>query len=96
MPYELNEADSTLQLSGELDLNDVPELRAAVEQFAGDSLTVLASDVAYMDSSVLSTLLLARKQCAGRGGKLVIKAPSDIVRSLLTSSQLDRVLTIED
>jgi anti-anti-sigma factor len=52
------------------------------------------SRVRFVDSSGLSSILIANRLCKNSGGNLVLCAVSDNVHKLIKISQLDSILTI--
>jgi len=52
------------------------------------------SKVRFVDSSGLSSILIANRLCKNSGGTLVLCAVSDNVNKLIKISQLDSILTI--
>ncbi|MDX2191311.1 MAG: STAS domain-containing protein [Bacteroidota bacterium] len=52
------------------------------------------TEVKYVDSSGLSSILFANRVCEGEGGIFVIYGLSDSVKKLITIAQLDKVLNI--
>ena len=52
------------------------------------------SKVKYIDSSGLSSILLAYKLCKSRNGILVICGACDAVKTLIKISQLDSILSL--
>jgi anti-anti-sigma factor len=52
------------------------------------------SRVRFVDSSGLSSILIANRLCKNSGGNLILCAVSDNVHKLIKISQLDSILTI--
>ena len=83
---------------GEVDLYSSPKLREAILKGAksgGGALGVDLSNVSYMDSSGVATLVEGLK-AAGGPGNFVLVAPSHSVMKVLQLSRLDAVFDIRD
>ena len=80
-------ADSVLlRISGELDLVSEPQLNHALEQTAGRDATLDLSELAFMDSTGLRTLLEAH---SGEGGERIsFVAGNDHVQGVFRLSGL--------
>ena len=75
-----------LVLVGELDPHTAPILRSSVDDAVSDATTTLVLDVAglqFIDSSGLRVIISAHKTMDERGGRLVLRAPTDNTRRLL-------------
>ena len=75
-----------LVLIGELDPHTAPILRSSVDDALSDATTTLVLDVAglqFIDSSGLRVIISAHKTMDKRGGRLVLRAPTDNTRRLL-------------
>ena len=78
-----------LVLVGELDPHTAPILRSSVDDAVSDATTTLVLDVAglqFIDSSGLRVIISAHKVMADKGGRLVLRAPTDNTRRLLAGS----------
>jgi anti-sigma B factor antagonist len=89
---------SVISVGGDVDLYSSPRLRDAVFAEIDSAVTRLAidlSEVRYMDSSGVATLVegLQRAKAAGAGFKLI--APSPKVMQVLEMTRLDSVFEIE-
>jgi anti-anti-sigma factor len=70
-----------VRLSGEVDVAAAGALRARVDAAAAGPLVFELSGVTFVDSSGLRELLRARKECARRGGRLVLAGvPPSVAR----------------
>lgn len=88
----------TLLVKGEVDLYSSPELRTSITKSIprqGGILAVDLSEVAYMDSSGVATLVEALRTCRDKETSFLIKHPSHQVRKVLELSRLDTVFDIE-
>jgi anti-sigma B factor antagonist len=68
----------TLKLAGEFDLSNNHELEQAISEAidAGTRHFIIdLSGVTFLDGTTLNTLVLARKRCARRNGRLVLVRP---------------------
>jgi anti-sigma B factor antagonist len=74
---------AVIVLEGELDIAAAPELRRAVDEFAGTGLVLDFHRTTFIDSAVLKELLRARAELAGRGVALVLAGVPTPVRRLM-------------
>lgn len=84
---------------GEVDLARSPSLRHRLMEVIGAGPTKLIlnlTDVPYMDSSGVATLVEALQQCRGRNAELILAAMQPRVRSVFEIARLDTVFTICD
>jgi anti-anti-sigma factor len=82
-----------LRVSGELDLVSEPQLTAALEQTAGQSTRIDLTELAFMDSTGLRTLLGAARTYPG----LTLNGPLEPpVRRLLELTQTLAILPFKD
>lgn len=82
---------------GEIDLSCAATLRQRLSQIQHDQprkLIIDLSEVPYMDSSGVATLVEAMQIARRRGGKLVLCALQDKVRSIFEIARLDMVFSI--
>ena len=88
-----------LQPIGDIDLSRAPAFRRrlADAQASGPSrLVVDLSEVPYMDSSGVATLIEAMQRARSGKQTLVIAAPQHRVKSIFEIARLDSVFTITD
>jgi len=85
-----------VSVTGELDLASVPELRAALEATAQRSRPVVVdvSEVSFIDSTALATLLRSSDELTAGGVRVVVACPAGPVRRLLTMTSLDHRLNL--
>jgi anti-anti-sigma factor len=87
-----------VRLAGELDLYNSEEVGTALEQLAGESpprLVVDLGEVTFVDSTILGTLVEAKKRLPeGTGFRLA--APNAAVRRVLEVSGLDRHFDVRE
>ena len=84
-------------LTGEVDLNTSPQLRARLHEIieAGfGRLIIDLAGVAYMDSSGVGTLVEFKRKVERQGGSVVLARPQARVRSVFEITQLDKFFTI--
>jgi anti-sigma B factor antagonist len=90
--------DTTIvQPQGEIDLSRAPSLRSqltAIQAKRPRKLIIDLAGVPYMDSSGVATLVEAMQNARKSGGKLVLAAMQDRVRSIFEIARLDMVFTI--
>jgi anti-anti-sigma factor len=87
-----------LVLAGELDPHTAPVLRDRIEESLADETSVLVLDVGglrFIDSSGLRVIIGAHKDMAGRGGRLVLRSPTETTRRLLDITGLVDHLEID-
>ena len=86
-----------VHVRGELDLATSPELEEALrrEIGAGRRVVVDLSDVAFIDSTGLNTLIAALRACDAKGGALTVSPtlPSQ-VRRVLEITGLNKLLPL--
>jgi anti-sigma B factor antagonist len=87
----------TLQPVGEVDLSTSPALRDAILAAikAQDSVGVDLSQVEYMDSSGVATLVEGLKACADKK-KFTLLSPSEPVMKVLKLARLDGLFRIQE
>lgn len=95
-----NEQDGRyiIKVSGEVDLYSSPELRNAVIKAisaAKGAVCVDLSEVPYMDSSGVATLVEGLKSASHAKRSFVILSPSTPVMKVLQLSRLDSVFEIQ-
>ena len=85
-----------LRIHGELDISTADQLRSAVGPHLGSGGTVELdlSRVTFCDSTGLAVLVGFHKRLAAAGGALVLYAPVQRVRHLLTITGLSRVFRV--
>jgi anti-anti-sigma factor len=81
---------------GEIDFSRSRELRESLSAFvrASARLILNLSNVHWMDSTALATLVAARRQLAENRGRLRLCCLNPRVRSLIEITQLNRVFEI--
>lgn len=91
--------EAVLEVGGELDPHTAAELTAALGPLLAsngpDTVVLDLQKVAFMDSSGLRSVLAANDAMRTRGGRLVVRAPSDSVRRLLEITDLMSLLDVE-
>lgn len=82
---------------GEFDLNNAPWFERELKGALGSnrSIVVDASDLTYLDSSVLITLIRINHTCRSRGGRLVIACPRPNINRVLQVTGLAAVIGVE-
>lgn len=86
-----------VRVSGEVDLRTSPQLREVllkVAQKNPERLIIDLSDVGYMDSSGVGTMVEIKRLIERGGGRLVLVALQPRVRSVFEVTQLDRFFDI--
>lgn len=93
------EKDAVLvSLSGPFTFETAPQLREALKpvhsEAQGKRFIIDITNVRYVDSAGLATLVEAFGESRARGAKLVLAGPSAGVRGVLRLSALDKVFTV--
>jgi anti-sigma B factor antagonist len=85
-----------LRIHGELDISTADQLRSAVGPHlsGGGTVELDLSRVTFCDSTGLAVLVGFHKRLAASGGALVLYAPVQRVRHLLTITGLSRVFQV--
>lgn len=86
-----------LKLGGEIDLQHSPELRAILLGKAKarcPALLIDFSDVSYIDSSGLATLIEYRREAGLFSGKFAIAGLTERVRTIFDLVRLNEILSI--
>lgn len=86
-----------VQPIGDIDLSRSPHLRQQLRESLGEAderLVIDLSEVQYMDSSGVATLVETMQACRKAGKKLVLCDLQDRVRSIFEIARLDMVFTI--
>ncbi|MBI4557071.1 MAG: STAS domain-containing protein [Candidatus Hydrogenedentes bacterium] len=103
MPVEidLSEADGkyVVRVRGEVDLYTSPQLRNAVTKgvpASGHTVAIDLSQVAYMDSSGVATLVEGLRAAAQAQRSFCLVAPSSPVMKVLQLSRLNSVFEIRE
>jgi anti-sigma B factor antagonist len=92
-------ATAVVTCKGRLNMASAPEFRAyvnAVLDEGSSRVVVDLTDTTFIDSSGLGALIGVLKKARSAGGDLRIAAPSEQVRTVLSLTNLDRVLRPHD
>lgn len=87
-----------LSAKGEVDLYTSPELREAIIKAVNgkSGVGIDLSDIAYMDSSGVATLVEGLQTSKGKDQDFVLLRPSNAVMKVLELARLDKVFDIRD
>jgi len=89
-----------LRLQGEVDLTSSPQVRQTLLETVKNKdhsrVVIDLSDVSFMDSSGVATLVEALQAQRKAGGKLVLFGLQDRVRGIFEIARLDSIFTIVD
>jgi anti-sigma B factor antagonist len=88
-----------ITLTGEIDLSQSPVVRQQLMQIVADKperLLVDLSNVSYMDSSGVATLVEALQAQRKNNGRMILYGLQPKVRGIFEVSRLDMVFTIVD
>ncbi len=92
-------ATTTVRLSGEIDMHQAPEFhKGLVKICAGDlkQLVLDLSEVRYIDSSGVGTLVEVFRRLKKKNQTLVLLSPGERVRSVLEITRLDKFFTVAE
>ena len=90
---------TTLKISGEIDLHASPALRAELQSCVASKTPILLldfSEVSYIDSSGLATLIEYVRECAGFSGKFALIGLQKKVRTIFDLVRLNELFVISD
>ena len=93
------ERGTVVEAAGEVDLRTQPEFQEGLLGVCAEKPPVLVvhlGQVVYMDSSGVGTLVKIAHEVKGNGGRLVLVAPTERVRSIFEITTLDKYFTIVD
>jgi len=100
MNYETREEQGALIVAfdGDVDLQSSPEARKALLEAVGRGMPVLVdlSQVGYIDSSGVASLVESFQAARKAGQNLVLISVSDGAKRVLELARLDKVFTICD
>ena len=88
-----------ITVSGRVDSSTAPELEETLEERMGEgrySLVLDLSDVNYLSSAGLRTLVSALRNCKKKGGDVRIATPSERVTEVMSLAGLDTLFTSYD
>ena len=86
-------------LAKKLDTSIAPSFKSELVMIAGNGENNMIMDLSnteYCDSSGLSSILVANRLCKNAKGQFILTGLQNAVERLISISQLDSVLTIED
>ena len=86
-------------LAGEVDLNFAPKVKQSLEAACvrrPERLILDISEVGYMDSSGVGTLVWIYREVQRYGGRFVLVGVQDKVRAVLEITQLEKFFTMFD
>jgi anti-sigma B factor antagonist len=86
-----------VRLCGEIDLHQSPELHSTLAEYCAEKpprMLINLSEVTYIDSSGIGSLVDIYRQLKKVNSKLILVAPSERVRSLLEITRLDQFFTV--
>lgn len=86
-------------ISGEVDMFTSPDLRRELRQLTRDAvprIVVDLSDVGFMDSSGIATLVQGLKEARPFGGDLLLAAPNETVLRVLKLANLTKLFRVHE
>jgi anti-anti-sigma factor len=96
---EGDDAHRVLAVDGELDITTAPVLEREVNRCAVDGteeIVIDLRDVAFIDSSGLRSLVVAKRMCDRRHVKLSLRDPSAHARRILDLTGLNRLFVVDE
>ncbi len=85
---------AVFQVNGEINISTSPDLKKHFEKLAAKKVVVDLTEVGYVDSSGLATLVEMLKKTKSQGGSLGLAGMSEKVRSLFEITKLDKLFPI--
>ncbi|MEV0456656.1 STAS domain-containing protein [Catellatospora methionotrophica] len=88
-----------VQLGGELDLATDPDLRQGLQQVLQDGARVVVldlTDVAFLDSTALGTIVWLHEQLQPRNGHVRVAVTRPLVLRVMELTSVDRLVRIYD
>ena len=94
------EGDSTvIAVSGELDVFTAPKLDASIaEAIEGGSVNLIVdlTDVTFLDSTGLGSMVKGLKRARGQGGSLKVVASAERIVKVFRITGLDQAMSLTD
>ncbi len=88
---------TVLEVHGDLDMATEPLLRDSLQPLVGSGPVVVdLTDVGFMDSSALGTLVVMYKAIRDSGSRLSLAGVQQTVRTVLRITSVDRVIDVYD
>lgn len=87
-----------VELAGEIDLHESPQLREAINPLVTGRIAPVLVDmtgVTYIDSSGLAVLIEAFQKVSAYGGKLILFGIQENVMAVFQIARLDQVFEIQ-
>ena len=97
MATETQSEPLVVEMEGEIDLHQAPQVKAQIEPLLEKQPARLAVDlsrVGYMDSSGLALLIETMQRIQSYGGKFVVFGLSESVRAIFEIARLDQIFNI--
>ena len=96
MEVKLTEKNGVLiaEVEGEINITTSPELKKKFDKIEDSRIIFNLSQVRYIDSSGLATLVEILKKAKGRGGSIHLTHLSEKVRGLFEITKLDKLFGI--
>ncbi len=95
MQIEVMRSDrNVVRVSGEVDLTNSSQLRTALDAAVTESprrVVVDMSEVTYIDSTAIHTLLSAYRRLTGQGGELCLVVEHPSIRRVLSILRIDKL-----
>lgn len=88
----------TIAVAGELDMHTAPDLDDALTEVidgGAQRVVVDMTDLAFLDSTGLSTILAGHQRISARGGALALDGPSQYIIKMLDITGLDKVFEVK-
>lgn len=82
-----------VSLSGELDILNAQRVRDTLVKVAGSTVIVDLSDLTFIDSTGIGSIVQARKQILAKGDELELRGATDAVRRVFALTGLAHLLS---
>lgn len=92
---QINNDTTVVTLSGEVDLSNSPILRKKLLESINTNILVDLSDVSYMDSSGLATLIEAMQKVNKNGRTFKLTGVKGAVKNILEIARLTEIFSIQ-
>jgi anti-sigma B factor antagonist len=93
LEIEAGSTETTVRLSGEIDLETAPSLRECLASLTGDVVVDL-TDVSFVDSQTIGLLIAEDKRRVAAGERLVITGSSPMALRVFEITGVDQMLDL--
>ncbi len=93
LKIEAGSAETTVRVSGEIDLETAPGLRECLASLVGDVVVDL-TEVSFVDSQAIGLLIAEHKRRVATGARLVITGSSPMALRAFEITGVDQVIDL--